>query len=74
MLPGGGQMIDVSIVPVPIQHVSSDEKAQIKRETVPSDWSPEKRRQVYTQYWPWSGYIASELEGGHLQYTSYVFA
>lgn len=41
----GGQMIDASIVPVPIQHVSSDEKAQIKEQAIPSDWSPEKRRQ-----------------------------
>jgi len=41
----GGQMIDASIVPAPIQHVSADEKAQIKEQAMPSDWSPEKRRQ-----------------------------
>jgi len=41
----GGQMIDASIVPAPIQHMSRDEKAQIKEQAMPSDWSPEKRRQ-----------------------------
>jgi len=41
----GGQMIDASIVPVPIQHVSRDEKTQIKEHAMPSGWSPEKRRQ-----------------------------
>lgn len=41
----GGQMIDASIVPAPTQHVSRNEKAQIKEQAMPLDWSPEKRRQ-----------------------------
>jgi len=41
----GGQMVDASIVPAPIQHVSRDEKAQIREQVVPSDWSAKKRRQ-----------------------------
>jgi len=41
----GGQMVDASIVAVPIQHVSRDERAQIKEHATPADWSPEKRRQ-----------------------------
>jgi len=41
----GGQMIDASIVPAPIQHISKDEKAQIREQAIPSAWPPEKRRQ-----------------------------
>jgi IS5 family transposase len=41
----GGQMIDASIVPAPKQHLPKDEKALIKEQAMPIDWSPAKRRQ-----------------------------
>lgn len=41
----GGQMIDASIVPAPKQHRPKGEKALIKEQAMPIDWSPAKRRQ-----------------------------
>lgn len=34
----GGQIIDATIVPVPIQHNTREENAQIKADQVPSEW------------------------------------
>jgi len=45
----GGQIIDATVISAPIQHASSEEKAQIKQGQVPSDWSPAKRAQKDTQ-------------------------
>lgn len=44
----GGQMIDASLVPVPIQRVNKEEKAIIKEGATPAKWSPSKRRQKDT--------------------------
>jgi IS5 family transposase len=41
----GGQMIDASIVPVPRQHVKSDEKELIQEQATPACWPAAKRRQ-----------------------------
>lgn len=41
----GSQMIDASIVPAPKQHRPKGEKALIKADAMPTDWSPAKRRQ-----------------------------
>jgi transposase, IS5 family len=43
-----GHMVDASLVPVPIQHVRKEEKALIKEQAVPADWSASKRRQKDT--------------------------
>jgi len=40
-----GQIVDASIVSVPIQRNSREENAQIKEGNVPADWSEAKRRQ-----------------------------
>lgn len=40
-----GQIVDASIVPVPIQRNSREENAQIKAGDVPEDWSEAKREQ-----------------------------
>lgn len=40
-----GQIIDASIVPVPIQRHRREDNAQIKGEEVPEDWSAAKRKQ-----------------------------
>ena len=40
-----GQIVDASIVSVPIQRNSREENAQIKEGDVPDDWSEPKRRQ-----------------------------
>jgi IS5 family transposase len=40
-----GQIVDASIVPVPIQRNSREENARIKEGEVPADWSEAKRRQ-----------------------------
>jgi len=44
----GGQMVDASLVPVPVQHVNREEKAIIKERATPADWSASKRRQKDT--------------------------
>ena len=41
----GGQTIDATLVPVPIQHFTEEDKAQLKQGSIPSDWSEAKRRQ-----------------------------
>ena len=41
----GGQIIDATLVPAPKQHFSIDDKEQIKKNAMPADWSPAKRRQ-----------------------------
>lgn len=41
----GGQIIDATLVPAPKQHFSRDDKEQIKKNAMPADWSPAKRRQ-----------------------------
>jgi len=38
-------MIDASLVPVPTQRIHRDEKALVKQQSMPADWSPSKRRQ-----------------------------
>ena len=40
-----GQIVDASIVSVPIQRNSREENNQIKEDTIPEDWSEAKRRQ-----------------------------
>jgi len=40
-----GQIVDASIVSVPIQRNSREENKQIKEGTIPEDWSEAKRRQ-----------------------------
>lgn len=44
-----GQIVDASIVSVPIQRNSREENRQIKEGEVPRDWSEAKRRQKDTQ-------------------------
>lgn len=44
----GGQMVDASLVPVPIQHVNKEEKRIIKEKATPAQWSAAKRRQKDT--------------------------
>jgi IS5 family transposase len=44
----GGQIIDASIVPAPRQHLGKGEKELIKKQAVPVDWPPAKRRQKDT--------------------------
>lgn len=41
----GGQMVDASIVPVPRQTLSKDEKFLVQQGAMPVEWSPAKRRQ-----------------------------
>jgi transposase, IS5 family len=41
----GGQIIDASIVPAPKQRLPKEQKALIKDQAMPIDWSPAKRRQ-----------------------------
>jgi len=41
----GGQIIDASIVTVPVQHNRSEENAAIKRDQPPADWDAAKRAQ-----------------------------
>ena len=41
----GGQIIDATLVPAPQQHFSRDDKEQLKKQAMPADWSPAKRRQ-----------------------------
>lgn len=41
----GGQMIDASLVPVPKQTLSKDEKALVQHDAMPAEWSASKRRQ-----------------------------
>jgi IS5 family transposase len=41
----GGQIIDTTLVPAPKQHVTKEDKEQIKQDAMPADWSPAKRRQ-----------------------------
>ena len=43
-LPRGGQMVDATIVRAPIQHLTAEEKAQVKKGRVPEAWTPRKRR------------------------------
>jgi len=43
-----GQIVDASIVPVPIQRNSREENRQIKEGDVPQEWSEAKRRQKDT--------------------------
>ena len=46
----GGQMIDASIVPVPRQTLTRDEKEMmIQQDAMPAEWSPPKRRQKDVQ-------------------------
>jgi len=44
----GGQMIDASIVPVPRQGMTAEEKALVQQQATPAEWSPAKRRQKDT--------------------------
>ncbi|OIQ83906.1 transposase DDE domain protein [mine drainage metagenome] len=45
----GGQMVDASIVPVPKQTLSRDEKEIVQQDAMPAEWSPPKRRQKDVQ-------------------------
>jgi IS5 family transposase len=42
---GGGQLIDATIIPVPIQHNTEDESDQIKKGQTPEGWSGAKLQQ-----------------------------
>jgi len=44
-----GQIVDASIIPVPIQRNTREENQQIKAGDVPSDWSANKKRQKDTE-------------------------
>ena len=41
----GGQIIDATLVPAPKQHLTKEDKEQTKRDAMPADWKPAKRRQ-----------------------------
>lgn len=41
----GGQIVDASLVPVPRQHVTQEERELIKEQAMPLDWKPVERRQ-----------------------------
>ena len=41
----GGQIINATLVPAPKQHLTREDKAQLKQEAMPADWKPAKRRQ-----------------------------
>jgi len=45
----GGQIIDASLVPVPRQHVTQEERELIKEQATPADWTPAQRRQKDTE-------------------------
>ncbi|WP_232452438.1 transposase [Burkholderia ubonensis] len=45
----GGQMIDASIVSVPRQTLTKDEKEMVQQDAMPAEWSPSKRRQKDVQ-------------------------
>lgn len=45
----GGQIIDASLVPVPRQHVTAEERELIKEQATPADWKPAERRQKDTE-------------------------
>jgi transposase, IS5 family len=40
-----GQMVDATLVPAPRQHFTKEDKEQLKKDAMPADWSPPKRRQ-----------------------------
>lgn len=40
-----GQIVDAAIVPAPRQHLTKSEKAVVKQDAMPVDWTPEQRRQ-----------------------------
>jgi len=44
-----GQIINASIVRAPTQHNSTEEQAQVKAGSVPTEWAPAKRRQKDVQ-------------------------
>jgi len=44
----GGQLVDASLVPVPRQHVTQEERELIKEQVTPADWTPAQRRQKDT--------------------------
>jgi IS5 family transposase len=41
----GGQIVDASLVPVPIQHNHKEERELVQEGAMPADWKPAKRRQ-----------------------------
>ena len=41
----GGQIVDATLVPAPVQHNRSQETELIKAGAMPADWTPAKRRQ-----------------------------
>ncbi len=45
----GGQIVDASLVPVPRQHVTGEEREIIKERAMPADWKPAQRRQKDTE-------------------------
>jgi IS5 family transposase len=45
----GGQIVDASLVPVPRQHVTEEERELIKAQAMPADWNPAQRRQKDTE-------------------------
>lgn len=47
-IPRGGQIVDASLIPVPIQRNNKKENELIKSGEIPSDWSEVKRRQKDT--------------------------
>jgi len=45
----GGQMVDASLVPVPRQQVTEEERQLIKKRAMPVGWKPAQRRQKDTE-------------------------
>ena len=45
----GGQMVDASLVPVPRQHVTEQERNLLKEQAMPVNWKPAQRRQEDTE-------------------------
>ena len=45
----GGQRVDASLVPVPRQHVTKEERQLIKQQAMPVGWKPAQRRQKDTE-------------------------
>lgn len=45
----GGQIVDASLIPVPRQHVTEEERELIKEQATPADWKPAQRRQKDTE-------------------------
>jgi IS5 family transposase len=41
----GGQLLDASLIPAPIQHYKKEEKEILKKKAIPSKWTPAQRRQ-----------------------------